>query len=79
MYEVIAGKQMIMEQFQETENRKGRMIEMAEKKGRYGLYGGQYIPETLIPAVQELEQAYERYRNDPVFQAELKELSLIHI
>lgn len=63
-----------MEQFQETENRKGRMIEMAEKKGRYGLYGGQYIPETLIPAVQELEQAYERYRNDPAFQAELKEL-----
>ena len=38
-----------------------------DKKGRYGLYGGQYIPETLIPAVQELEQAYEKYRNDPAF------------
>ena len=34
---------------------KGKKI----KKGRYGLYGGQYIPETLVPAVQELEQAYE--------------------
>ena len=44
------------------------------KKGRYGLYGGQYIPETLIPAVQELEQAYEKYRNDPAFQAELRAL-----
>ena len=47
---------------------------MEEKKGRYGLYGGQYIPETLIPAVQELEQAYEKYKNDPAFQAELKDL-----
>ena len=45
-----------------------------DKKGRYGLYGGQYIPETLIPAVQELEQAYEKYRNDPAFQAELRAL-----
>ena len=45
-----------------------------DKKGRYGLYGGQYIPETLIPAVQELEQAYEKYRSDPAFQAELRAL-----
>ncbi len=44
------------------------------KKGRYGLYGGQYIPETLVPAVQEVEQAYENYKNDPTFQAELKHL-----
>ena len=49
---------------------KGKKI----KKGRYGLYGGQYIPETLVPAVQELEQAYETYKNDPTFQAELKYL-----
>lgn len=45
-----------------------------EKKGRYGLYGGQYIPETLMPAVGELEQEYEKYKNDPEFQRELKEL-----
>ncbi len=56
-----------------TTNKKGRM-KMEEKKGRYGAYGGQYIPETLIPAVQELEQAYEKYKNEPGFQAELKEL-----
>ena len=47
---------------------------MEIKKGRYGLYGGQYIPETLVPAVQEVEQAYERYKNDPAFQSELKHL-----
>ena len=34
-------------------------------KGRYGNYGGQYIPETLMNAVQELEEAYEKYKNDP--------------
>ena len=47
---------------------------MQIKKGRYGLYGGQYIPETLVPAVQEVEQAYETYKKDPTFQAELKYL-----
>jgi tryptophan synthase, beta chain (EC 4.2.1.20) len=41
------------------------------KKGRFGSYGGQYIPETLMNAVQELEEAYEFYKNDPDFQNEL--------
>ena len=40
-------------------------------KGRFGVHGGQYMPETLMNAVIELEQAYERYQNDPTFQAEL--------
>ncbi|MCM1053932.1 MAG: tryptophan synthase subunit beta [Bacteroides sp.] len=44
------------------------------KKGRYGEFGGQYIPETVMNAVQELETAYEKYKNDPAFQAELEEL-----
>ncbi len=43
-------------------------------KGRYGIHGGQYIPETLMNAVLELEQAYEHYKNDPEFKAELKAL-----
>ena len=43
-------------------------------KGRYGEYGGQFIPETLMNAVQELEDAYEKYKNDPEFQAELDDL-----
>ena len=44
------------------------------KKGRYGIHGGQYIPETLMNAVIELDEAYEHYKNDPEFQAELTEL-----
>ena len=44
------------------------------KKGRFAEYGGQYIPETLMSAVQEVEEAYEYYKNDPAFQAELTDL-----
>ena len=43
-------------------------------KGRYGQHGGQYIPETLMNAVIELEEAYEHYKNDPAFNAELNSL-----
>ncbi len=54
------------------------MNDMCEKtesrKGRYGEYGGQYIPETLMCAVHEVEEAYERYRKDPEF---IKELDLL--
>ncbi len=44
------------------------------KKGRFGIFGGQYIPETLIKPVQELEEAYEYYSNDLDFQSELNGL-----
>ena len=47
---------------------------MEQKKGRFGDYGGQYIPETLMNAVIELEQAYEHYKNDPEFNTELSML-----
>ncbi len=43
-------------------------------KGRFGVHGGQYIPETLMNAVTQLEEAYEHYRQDPAFNAELSEL-----
>ena len=43
-------------------------------KGRFGLHGGQYVPETLMNAVLELEKAYKRYKEDPEFVAELTEL-----
>ena len=43
-------------------------------KGRYGIHGGQYLPETLMNAVLELEQAYEKYKNDPIFLEELQTL-----
>ena len=42
--------------------------------GRFGEYGGQYVPETLMNAVHELEEAYEHYKNDPEFCAELDQL-----
>ena len=43
-------------------------------KGRFGIHGGQYIPETLMNAVIELEDAYNQYKNDPEFNAELDAL-----
>ncbi len=42
--------------------------------GRFGIHGGQYIPETLMNAVIELEQAYNTYKNDPAFNTELDDL-----
>ncbi|MBQ9768050.1 MAG: tryptophan synthase subunit beta [Lachnospiraceae bacterium] len=47
---------------------------MEEINGRFGVHGGQYIPETLMNAVIELEQAYNHYKNDPEFNRELTEL-----
>ena len=47
---------------------------MSESKGRYGIYGGQYVPETAMNAVTELEEAYNKYKDDPEFIAELKKL-----
>ncbi len=44
------------------------------RKGRFGEFGGQYIPEILMTAVQELEEAYEYYKNDAQFNKELDEL-----
>ena len=44
------------------------------KKGRFGTHGGQYLPETLMNAIIELEEAYERYKDDTAFKEELKDL-----
>jgi len=41
-------------------------------KGKFGVHGGQYIPETLMNAVIELEEAYNKYKDDPEFNAELE-------
>ncbi|MBH8575046.1 tryptophan synthase subunit beta [Nostocaceae cyanobacterium CENA369] len=43
-------------------------------QGRFGRFGGKYVPETLMPALAELETAYQQYRNDSDFQAELQQL-----
>ncbi len=47
---------------------------MSNSKGRFGQHGGQYIPETLMNAIIELEEAYNYYKNDPEFNKELQEL-----
>lgn len=44
------------------------------KKGRFGDFGGQYVPETVMNAVSELEEAYRRYKDDPEFNRELQAL-----
>ena len=54
------------------EGRTGKGIKMS--RGRFGIHGGQYIPETLMNAVIELEEAYNRFKDDPEFNRELSEL-----
>jgi tryptophan synthase beta chain len=46
-------------------------IQLPDERGRYGPYGGKYIPETLMAAVAELEEIYREARNDPAFQEAL--------
>ena len=43
-------------------------------KGRFGIHGGQFVPETLMNAVNELEEAYEKYKNDPEFVEEVNQI-----
>ena len=43
-------------------------------KGRYGKFGGQYVNEMLMPALEELEEAYEKILPDPGFQKEYRKL-----
>ncbi|MCC5894147.1 MAG: tryptophan synthase subunit beta [Alkalibacterium sp.] len=44
---------------------------LPDKKGHFGQFGGRFVPETLMPAVLELEDAYEKAKNDPVFKREM--------
>lgn len=44
------------------------------KKGYYGKFGGKFVPEILIPALEELEKAYQEAKNDPTFQKEYRDL-----
>jgi tryptophan synthase beta chain len=47
---------------------------IALESDRFGVFGGRYVPETLIPAIDELERAYDEARSDPAFQRELGEM-----
>jgi tryptophan synthase beta chain len=47
----------------------------ADERGHFGLYGGRFVAETLMPLILDLEKAYEAAKNDPEFQAELAQLN----
>ncbi len=49
------------------------------QKGHYGIYGGQYVAETLMPALTELEAAYIKCKNDPAFQKEFNEYLIDYV
>ncbi|MGL5831672.1 MAG: tryptophan synthase subunit beta [Waterburya sp.] len=49
-------------------------IQQPDLLGRFGRFGGKYVPETLMPALSELETAFQRYYQDPKFQLELQDL-----
>ncbi|GMK42192.1 tryptophan synthase beta chain [Paenibacillus sp. CCS19] len=50
------------------------MTQYPDERGRFGQFGGRYVPETLMNALNELEEAYNTYSKDPEFQAELRYL-----
>jgi tryptophan synthase beta chain len=49
-------------------------VQLPDAFGRFGIFGGKYVPETLMPALSELEAAYYQCRQDPAFQTELNQL-----
>src|SRR3954466_4097418 len=54
-------------------------VTMPDAHGRFGRFGGSYAPETLMPALRELEEAYEAARKDPSFQAEIDRLATYYV
>jgi tryptophan synthase beta chain len=54
--------------------KKKKPVSAAPIPGRFGVYGGRYVPETLMAALEELEQAYEKAKRDPRFRARLDNL-----
>ena len=55
------------------------LSQQPDTRGRFGQFGGKYVPETLMSALSELETAFEQYRNDPDFQKELQDLLLEYV
>ena len=47
---------------------------LPDASGRFGRYGGRYVPETLIPALDQITAAYAAARRDPAFKSRLREL-----
>jgi tryptophan synthase beta chain len=55
------------------------MQNMPDDRGRFGQYGGRYVPETLMPAFEELDDAYAEFRDDPSFRAEYEHLLATYV
>ncbi len=54
-----------------VERVKGKMAQVPDEHGRFGPFGGRYVPETLMNALIELEESYKKFKDDPDFQAEI--------
>src|SRR5215204_5508951 len=52
---------------------------LPDAHGRFGRFGGRYAPETLMPALTELEEAWEAARKDPSFQEEIERLARYYV
>ena len=57
-----------------TQSRDQSRYEQPDRLGRFGRFGGKYVPETLMPALSELEEAFGRAQFDLSFKQELKQL-----
>jgi tryptophan synthase beta chain len=53
--------------------------ELPDANGKFGVYGGRYVPETLMPALDDLIEAYEELRDDPSFRAEFEYLQATYV
>src|SRR5271166_6556159 len=54
-------------------------VSLPDARGYYGAYGGRFVPETLIPALDELTAEYNAIRNNPEFQRELSDLARTYV
>jgi tryptophan synthase beta chain len=69
----VRGYQTVVS-IRETNTEIASATQRPDSFGRFGSFGGKYVPETLMPALSELEIAFGQYRNDPSFQSELQNL-----
>src|ERR1035437_4083934 len=68
------GKVKLPTLSQRTREGWGTLRVPGNEPGRFGVYGGRYVPETLVAALEELEREYDLAKNDAAFQAELADL-----
>lgn len=48
-----------------------KKIDLPDQDGKYGVYGGRYVAETLVPALEELDKEYKKIKNNKEFQSEV--------